>query len=348
MQRVLIIRTSAIGDVVFASPFAYALKQTYPTAKLAWLVEPGIHDLLAGDPTIDELIIWPRAEWVGLWREGRYRELWQRVSRFRRELHARQFDLAIDLQGLLKSGLLTWMSGAKRRIGLGSREGSQWLMTETVSRRLPSTRMGPEYLRLAEYLGLETGRFLPRLCISATVTASVDELLAERGLNSTPYAVLAPFTTRPQKHWFEAAWIELARRLRNELGVTPVILGGPGDRAAAKRIAIAAPGSVALAGATRLPEAAALIRRASLLVGVDTGLTHMGAAFGTPTVALFGSTCPYLDGGRSNFQVIWLGLPCSPCRRKPTCHGQFTCLRDITPERVLNEARTVLAEGYLP
>lgn len=348
MQRILIVRTSAIGDVVFASPFAFALKQTHPTAHLAWLVEPGIHELLVDDPSIDEVILWPRAEWVALWREGRYDELRQRIGAFRRELRARQFDLAIDLQGLLKSGLLTWMSGAKRRIGLGSREGSQWLMTETVSRHMPSTRMGPEYLRLAEYLALETGRFLPRLCLSPQVTASAAELLAARGLANTPYAVFAPFTTRPQKHWFEAAWIALARRLHDELGVTPVILGGPGDREAAERMATAAPGSVALAGATRLPEAAALVRQAALLVGVDTGLTHMGAAFGTPTVALFGSTCPYTDGGRSNFRVIWLGMPCSPCQRKPTCHGQFPCLRDITPERVLTEARAVLAEGHLP
>ena len=100
---------------------------------------------------------------------------------------------------------------------------------------------------------------------------------------------------------------------------------------------------ISLAGATRLPEAAALIRHAGLLVGVDTGLTHMGTAFATPTVALFGSTRPYLDTGRSNGRVIWLGLPCSPCRRRPTCDGAFTCLRDITADRVMDEARTALS-----
>jgi heptosyltransferase-1 len=107
-------------------------------------------------------------------------------------------------------------------------------------------------------------------------------------------------------------------------------------------LAAATAGTIALAGDTRLPEAAGLIRHAGLLVGVDTGLTHMGAAFATPTVALFGSTRPYLDTGRANGRVIWLGLACSPCRRRPTCNGAFTCLREITAERVIEQARAVL------
>jgi heptosyltransferase-1 len=82
-----------------------------------------------------------------------------------------------------------------------------------------------------------------------------------------------------------------------------------------------------------------------LLVGVDTGLTHMGIAFNTPTVAIFGSTRPYLDTRRDNAKVIWLGLECSPCRRNPTCHGAFTCLRDITPDQVIEQARVAMAES---
>jgi heptosyltransferase-1 len=83
------------------------------------------------------------------------------------------------------------------------------------------------------------------------------------------------------------------------------------------------------------------VRSAGLLVGVDTGLTHMGIAFSVPTVAIFGSTCPYTKTGRANARVIWLGMHCSPCRRRPTCGGAWTCLRDITPERVLDEVAKV-------
>ena len=342
-QRFLIVRSSAIGDVVFASPFAAALRRKYPQAHIAWLVEPGIHELLAADPNIDELILWPKGEWKQLWQQRRFGELFGRVRAFARLLKGKRFDTAIDLQSLLKSGWLTWLTGAKRRIGLGSREGSQWLMTEVIPKGGDERRISSEYRYLAEQLGLEVGDFLPQLHVAAETEARTQALLAGQGLTPGRYAVFAPFTTRPQKHWFEDAWQALAPRVRDELGLTPVILGGPADKAAAERIVAGAPGVVSLAGATRLPEAAALIRHAALLIGVDTGLTHMGTAFARPTVALFGSTRPYLDTGQRNGRVIWLGLECSPCRRRPTCNGAYTCLRDIRPEQVLEQARAVLA-----
>ena len=346
MKRVLIVRTSAIGDVVFASPFAAAIKRSHPKAHVAWLVEPGIHELLAADPAIDELILWPKAEWKQLWKEKLYGELFGRIRQFRTMLRAKQFDTAIDMQSLLKSGALTWLSGAPRRIGLGSREGSQWLMTEVVPKGGIPRRISSEYLYLAEQLGLDAGEFLPTLHVAEETEQKAHKLMSDHGLEAGRFAVFAPFTTRPQKHWFEDAWQALAPRVRDELGLAPVILGGPADTAAAERIAAATPGVVQLAGATRLPEAAALIRHAGLLVGVDTGLTHMGTAFNTPTVAIFGSTRPYLDTCRPNGRVIWLGLECSPCRRRPTCNGAFTCLRDISPQRVIDEARAVLEAGY--
>ncbi len=344
-QRILIVRTSAIGDVVFASPFAAALRRSHPQAHIAWLVEPGIHELLAADPNIDELILWPKGEWCQLWQQRRWGELFGRVRAFARMLKDKRFDTAIDLQSLLKSGWLTWLTGAPRRIGLGSREGSQWLMTEVIPKGGEERRISSEYLYLAEQLRLDVGEFLPQLHVAEETEARVQALLAEHGLQPRGYAVFAPFTTRPQKHWFEDAWQQLATMVRDELRLTPVILGGPADRATADRIVAGTPGMLSLAGATRLPEAAALIRHAALVIGVDTGLTHMGTAFATPTVALFGSTRPYLDTGRRTGRVIWLGLECSPCRRRPTCNGAYTCLRDIHPERVLAEARAALASG---
>lgn len=343
LPRILIVRTSAIGDVVFASPFAAALKATWPDAHVAWLVEPGIAPLLADDPCVDELIHWPKGEWKRLWKARRYGELARAVRALSRELKSKRFDVAIDMQSLLKSGWLTWLSGAPRRIGLGSREGSQWLMTEVIPKGGDAGRISSEYLYLAEQLGLETGDFLPRLVVGDATAEKVDALLAKHGLEHGRFAAFAPFTTRPQKHWFEDAWQALGPKVIADPGLTPVILGGPDDRAAAERIASAMPGAVVLAGETNIPEAAAVIERAALLVGVDTGLTHMGIAFKTPTVALFGSTRPYLSTGRDNARVIWLGLECSPCRRRPTCHGAFTCLRDITAERVMDEVRTVLS-----
>jgi len=346
VKRVLIVRSSAIGDVVFSSALPAAIRRTHPDAHIAWLVEPGIHELLLADPNIDEVIPWSKAEWVRLWKEGRRLELARRVLKLRRELHERRFDTALDLQGLMKSGFLTWLSGAPRRVGLGSKEGSQWLMSEVIPRGGEQARIGSEYKYLAEQLGLDAGDFLPTLTLAPAAQAAVRARLAGHGLTPGRYAVFAPFTTRPQKHWFEDAWQALAPQLIAATGLTPVILGGPADTEAAARIAAADPRIVNLAGQTRLPEAVAAIADAALLIGVDTGLTHMGTALARPTVAIFGSTCPYKHTGRNTGCVIWLGLECSPCKRRPTCGGKFTCLRDITPEMVLDRARAMLAAAH--
>ncbi|MCK6374183.1 MAG: lipopolysaccharide heptosyltransferase II [Zoogloea sp.] len=343
MKRILIVRSSAIGDVVFASALPAAIKRAYPDAHVAWLVEPGIHELLLTDPAIDEVITWSKAEWVKLWKGGQKLELARRVLALRRELHARNFDVALDLQGLLKSGFITWLSGAKRRVGLGSKEGSQLLMSEVIPRGGDIHRIGSEYQFLAQHLGADAGEFLPTLTVAPAADAGAQAKLAAHGLETGRYAVFAPFTTRPQKHWFEDAWQALAPQLIAATGLTPVILGGPADAEAAARIAAADPRIVNLAGQTRLPEAVAVIARSALVIGVDTGLTHMGTALAKPTVAIFGSTCPYTDTGRPTVTVIWLGLECSPCKRRPTCGGKFTCLRDITPAMVIERAQAMLA-----
>jgi heptosyltransferase-1 len=235
------------------------------------------------------------------------------------------------------------LTGAPRRIGLGSREGSQFLMTKVVPRGGDPARISSEYLHLAQQLNLDVGDFMPRLTLEPNAEARALERLAAKGLKPGSYAVFAAFTTRPQKHWFDDAWQKLAPMLQQQTGLIPVLLGGPADREHAARIADATPSLVNLVGQTNLQEAAAVIRHAGAVIGVDTGLTHMGIAFARPTVAIFGSTCPYSATGRNNARVIWLGLSCSPCKRKPTCGGAFTCLRDISAERVMLELQLAMS-----
>ena len=341
-MKILIVRLSAIGDVVMASPLIRALRDKYPEAHIAWLVQPEAVPLLAANPRLDEVIVWPRGEWQRLWRERRYWQLLKAVHSFRRALRARGFDLVLDIQGLMKSGLLAWMSGAPERVGLGSREGSARLMTRVVDKPRGDKRIGSEYRRMAEALGLNTEPFAMDLALSAGDQRFADGFIAEHGLSSG-YAVICPFTTRPQKHWIETRWPELAARLREETGLPVVMLGGPGDREAAARIAAGKADIVDAVGQTSLSQAAALISRARLLVGVDTGLMHMGIAFAVPTIAIFGSTCPYLDTGRDDTRILYKALDCSPCRRRPTCDGAFTCMQEIGVDEVLGKARELLA-----
>lgn len=343
MKRILIIRLSAIGDVVMASSMIPVLRRAWPDAHIAWLVEPAGADLLRANRGLDEVIVWPRGEWRRLWRERRWRELRREVHGFVRDLRARRFDLALDAQGLLKSGVWARLSGASRRVGLGSREGSQWLMTERLARDANDPRIGSEYLALVHHLDLDARHFPMDLRYDDTAAARARARLREAGVHDR-YAVIAPFTTRPQKHWFEDRWVTLARRVRDELGLTVVMLGGPGDAEAAARIEAAAEGGVHnLAGQTRLAESVAVIDGADLLIGVDTGLTHMGTALGRPTVALFGATRPYLDPAAPATRVIYDDVACAPCRFHPTCNGVFTCMRLITVDRVVVAVGDVLS-----
>lgn len=341
-RRVLVIRVSAIGDVIMSSGLLPVLRQAWPAAEISWLTDDTNADLLTANPRLEEVIALPRRHWQSLWRAGQYRRLYRELRDFLRELRGRRFDLAIDLQGLLKSGVWAWLSGAPQRIGLGSREGSQWLMTRVVSRQVTSDLLGKEYRALAGELGLDPAGFAMDIVIDAADEQNAAAALREAGV-APPYAVFAPFTTRPQKHWFDDRWAALAGEATAR-GLRAVVLGGPSDCTHGEALVSAAPAGtlVSLAGRTALREAAAVIRGARLLVGVDTGLTHLGLAVGTPTIALFGSTRPYLDPGVPSGRVLYEPMACSPCRRHPTCHGEFTCMRRHTVEKVAGAIQGLL------
>jgi heptosyltransferase-1 len=339
-QRILVIRLSAVGDLVMASPLIGALRTAYPDAHIAWLVQAEFADLLAANNDLNEVIAWPRRRWRQLWRRWHLLALGREVWTFVRELKRRRFNLAIDLQGLLKSGVWARLSGASLRVGLDSREGSGRWMTRVVHSTPGDKHIGAEYRDLARALDLEPEPFPMRVALDPADETFAAEFRRRHHLE-TGYAVFCPFTTRPQKFWIEPRWPELAGELITRYQLPAVILGGPGDREAGERMSDHTR-LINLAGATTLRQAAAIVAGAKLLVGVDTGLTHMGIAFNIPTIALFGSTCPYLDTGRPNTRIIYKHLPCAPCKRRPTCDGAYTCMRDISVADVLTATAALL------
>jgi len=334
-RRILIVRLSAIGDVVFASPLIASARERWPEAHIAWLVQPDCAPLLLHHPDLDEVIEWPLRRWLTLYRQRRIIALLKDLRRVVRALRKQRFDLALDLQGLLKSAVPTWLSGARERIGLGAREGGQLLMTRVVDRGPDSERISSEYRHLAQRLQLPTEPFGLSVHPGRDATAAAEALIGAHGLTAG-YAVICPFTTRPQKHWIPERWALLVERLQQRFGLTAVMLGGPGDGTASARITATARGRIVnLVGQTSLLTAAALIERASMLVGVDTGLSHMGIAFRRPSILLFGSTCPYTETGVPEARVLYHPRACSPCRRRPTCDGAYTCMRDIGVDEVI-------------
>jgi heptosyltransferase-1 len=331
---ILFIRLSAIGDVILASALIPRFRSAYPDARLVWLTDEDHGELLRHNPHLDEVLLWPRRRWREYLRSGQYRRCWRELAALIAAVRKQRFAWAIDIQGLLKSGVWAWLSGAPVRIGLGSREGSQWLMTRVVDRRITSPLIGKEYRKLAAELGIPFGRYGMDIAIPPETAAAAAARLDALGIETAP-VILAPFTTRPQKHWLDERWAELARSLIAR-GHPVLLLGGAGDRERAAKLTASAPDLIDLSGTTSLLEAAAIIASARLLIGVDTGLTHLGIAVDTPTLALFGSTRPYLDADTPRARVLYEPLPCSPCRRQPVCGGDYTCMK-------LHEVAGVLA-----
>jgi heptosyltransferase-1 len=339
VRRILIIRPSALGDVVMASPMIGAIRRAYPRGYLAWLVEPAAAELLRHHPGLDEVIEWPRGRWEQLFRGARLFALGREIRRFVRVLRSRSFHLALEATGLLKGRFLAYLSGAPERIGFRSREPGGFLMTGLISRDAADGRIGSEYLQLVESLGVSPDSFPMEVAPAATARDGARRVLLAHGVTG-PYAVLCPFTTRDQKHWPEERWATLAAALGRDFGLTPVVLGGAGDGGKGRRLREAATGRVVdLTGRTTLGESAAVVEGASLVIGVDTGLTHMSVAFARPTVALFGATRPYLDAGTPKARVLYHPYPCSPCRRRPNCDRRFPCMAAIETDEVLHAAR---------
>lgn len=221
-RSILLVRTSAIGDVIMASALIPALRRTWPDTRIGWLVESVAAPLLQSNPDLHRLHIWPRGHWRRLWKEGHKGEAIREFRALVKELRAQRYDIAVDLQGLLKSGLWTRLSGARRRIGLASREGSQWLMSEVLQPQRNDPRIGSEYRFAGQALGLDVADFPMHIVVSETDKANARKALSSAGI-AGDYAVFCPFTTRPQKHWFDDRWAALSDPVRERFGLEPVI-----------------------------------------------------------------------------------------------------------------------------
>lgn len=338
-MNILIIRLSAIGDIVMSSPIAATIKQAYPNAKITWLVQPENKALLLENPNVDNIITWDKNTFKTLFKQKQFKQLAQSIKTLKATLRAQQFDVCLDLQGLMKSGLLARLSGAKKIIGLGSKEGSQWLVHENISRQLGDTEMiSSEYRTMTEHF---TGspQFQLKNHYSQNTLANAETKLAEHIGQIDDYIVICPFTTRPQKHWFDDYWQALCALLA-DLDKPIIMLGGPADKAHAEKI-LSGTRIISLVGKTSLLEASAIIDKAAAVIGVDTGLTHMGHAADIPTLCLFGSTKPYLKTGLKHSKILHYPEKCTAGKHdpRPECDG---CMRDLTPEIVAQEFRELI------
>lgn len=335
--RILIVRLSAIGDVVVTTPVSRALRQAFPEAWIAWLVEPKARDVVEGNPYLDEVIVWPRQSREPMWRTA--------LSSLgvARRLRRAQIDVAIDFQGLVRSALVARMSGARWRIGnAGAREHAERFYNVRVAKPACSSSR-QRCLDLLRPLGVETTDRRMVLPIGPADEAAAHRLLAEVAIRpGDAYVCLVPASTWPHKHWLDARWSALADRIAAELGMRSVVLAGPQDRERTARVVAAARSRPAdLGGRTTLRQAAAILQGARACVAVDTGLMHIAVSVGTPTVAICGASWWPGFQDYERFILLREPMPCSPCLRHPICHA-VDCMQAITPAAVMAAVRRLL------
>lgn len=277
--RVLIVRLSAIGDVIHGLPVLCALRDRFPQAFLGWVVEGRAATLLRGHPALDEIIEIPRG-----WLKSP-----STVGRLRRRLRSLGFDTAIDVQGLTKSAVAAWLSGARRRIGFGDAKGrelSRWFANEKVT--TTAAHIIDSNLELLRPLGITSPAVRFDLPEHADDRQSAEAMIREQGLTDG-FAMITPGAGWASKLWPPERFAAVAVYLGRGWGLpTMVVWAGDEEHRLARQIVAAARGHARLAPPTSLTELAALARRARLFVGSDTGPVHLAAAVGTPCVGLYG------------------------------------------------------------
>lgn len=344
--RILIIKPSSLGDIVHALPVLAAARRAHPQAHIAWLVARSFASLLEGHPLLNEVIVFERNRLGKIWR---YPNRLGEILKFAGGLRARRFDLVVDLQGLLRSGLLTWASGARRRVGFAAARELSWLFYSQLVR--PGTGLNhavDRNLAVAGALGWPVTPVDFPYPIAPPEMATASDLLNKHAISAGFVAVILGARWE-SKRWPDAQFVKLLDGLAGR-GVATVLLGGPDDRSSAEQIALACRVKpVNLVGATSLRGLAAVLAKSELVVAHDSGPLHLAAALGRPTLALFGPTDPAKTGpyGPAG-HTITNPVPCAPCLRRRCPLGHQDCLRKLDADAVLAQALAFRAAPPAP
>ena len=333
--RILITRLSAIGDCILTMPMVTSLRRAMPNAFIAWAVERAAAPLVEQHAAVDQVIRVPKRVC------GKPAGLWQ----LRRELRAWNFDIALDPQALSKSSIISWLSGARRRVSFRApvgRELAPWLATELITARQP--HVVDRYLELLQPLGVEQGPVQFDAPHSDTAEQALAPFLNQPRL-AGGFAVINPGAGWPTKLWPTDRLGQIARLLGEKARLPSVVVwAGEAEKLLAQQIVAAAPGHAVLAPSTSLLELAVVMRKARLFVGSDTGPLHLAAAVGTRCVGIYGPTRPEECGPYGPGHQV-----CQNYRPKPgervKKSGPNDAMRSVTVEAVWQACEAVLADA---
>lgn len=324
--RVLLVRLSALGDCVHAVPLLTALREQLPDVRIGWAIQRAGYELMREHPEVDRFHLFPRKAGLALPKA---------LFGFRRELRAAGYDAVLDVQGLFKSGLASWLSGSRLRVGFSapaSREGNAAFTNRRIAPH--SRHVVDRNLELLAGLGLDVPERVIWSMPDYERTDPLDDFFEAHGLRRREYLVLNPGTTWESKHWPAPKFGELGARLAEELGQRVVLTwGDERERGLCECARESAPDAV-LAPATSLRELAALLGDAALVVASDTGPLHLAVALGVKTVGLYGATDPERTGPYGE---------CQEALVVRTSDGELGDVRDISVDQAFDACSRQLA-----
>lgn len=367
-SRILLIKPSALGDVVHTIPVLVKLRARYPGARIDWLITPENADIVRCHPALSNVVLFARRDFS---KRGRR---WRALVAFfdlLKQIRRAKYDLVVDMHGQLRSAFFALVSGAHVRIGFdrpikrgltvsaehdlrnvpshgwrGAREGSWIAYTHRISIPTLDVHAIDRYLWVGLLLGFDDDPPDLTIHLSSDTVRNVEQLLEEHGV--TPdmlLVILVPGTIWETKHWTIEGFAGVARQFLHD-GFAVALAGTKRDQERCRQIAAAAPGTCDLSGKTTPAELAALIRRAEVAVTNDSGSMHVAASLGKPMVSIFGPTNPVHIGPYQRPEsVVRVDLPCSPCnyRRLSQCPFDHACMKQVTPEMVVERVRKIVA-----
>ena len=328
-KKVLIIKPSSFGDIIQANPTLTALKKQFPGYSYSWLVFERWADIPAFFSGLDRVITWDR--------DGGLREYLRVAKRIRAE----RFDIVIDLQGLMRTAVLAFFSGAKEKIGVPGMKELSWLLVTEVFRESRGLNAVMRSLECARHL---TGkRNVPEFSLALPPESGREaaEVLSARGVTSSePVIGIVPSVRGPAKQWPLEYYRELADMVASAFpSMRILVLGGESERGLIRNDR-----TVDLCGETSLVQLGALLKRCRAVIGGDTGPVHFAAALGVPVAVIFGGsdvneTAPVTAAAA----VLRKDFPCSPCRGRVRC-ADYPCLRAIKADEVFKAIASWIIE----
>ncbi len=339
-MNILIVKLSAIGDVIQTLPALNAVRNYYPNANITWLVEEDAAPLVQGHEALDRVIISKRKRWLRELQGSSFLAAIKEVYNFIKALRDTRYDMILDFQALLKSGILIALARGRRKIGFDKGLEHMEYSYIFLNERIPSVDMEIHALNrgmmLLHAVGIPSNDVEYKLPVFDHDHKKIDELMRSYGMSELrPFIAINPMAKWETKLWPADRFAQLADKIIARCGIKIIFTGSSDDRLSIDRIISKMNlRAVNLSGKTTLTELAALYEKASLVISTDTGPMHLAAAIGTPVVALFGPTAPWRTGpyGSGN-KVVRIDMACSPCFKRRCERPE--CMHEISVKQVM-------------